>query len=88
MVQYKDGGGLFQNKSSKKGCIKTSTNLGLFFYLLCYRSFVVVSVTWIDLKLLGCCTRFTCTLIKWYSKLAKKNIEPPAGAINRGKATV
>ena len=30
----------------------------------------------IDLLLLGCCTRFLCTLIKWWSQLARTTIHP------------
>ena len=30
----------------------------------------------IDILLLGCCTRFLCTLIKWCSQLAKITIPP------------
>ena len=30
-----------------------------------------IFVTGIDIVILGCCTRFQCTLIKWYLKLAK-----------------
>ena len=44
-------------------------NIFAYFYFVKHRE--------IDILLLRCCTRFSCTLIKWYLQLAKITIPPP-----------
>ena len=50
--------------------------------------YIMVNREWIDILLLGCCTRFPCTLIKSCSQLAKITLpsnplpSPPTGWTN------
>ena len=62
-------------------------------FLLTFPNMDNLSILLMDILLLGCCTRFSCTLKKWYSQLAKITIpsihplypipSPPNGWTNK-----
>ena len=44
--------------------------------------FIIIGLRTINILLLGCYTRFSCTITKWYLRLAKAIITPPTGWTN------